>query len=175
MNFEQLWLDNLKPLLNYIACASRSRQDAEDILQSVTITAIQSFDGLKNKRAFRGWIFKIARHAICDYYGRNHPKYMLVDMGELEACLSSLSATRFEDSLVNEIIIRDFMNQLPAKWRDVLYLSLYLGVGIGEISKITGTSYAMTQYYLRRIKKELANALEGDRVRWDYLKSLGRK
>ena len=44
------------------------KEDADDILQNVYITAMQKFNQLKNKESFKAWIISIARNKCNDYF-----------------------------------------------------------------------------------------------------------
>lgn len=44
------------------------REDAEDVLQEVYLTAYRKFDMLMDHLSFKAWIISIARNKCVDYY-----------------------------------------------------------------------------------------------------------
>ena len=74
--FEILWDTHRDGLFSYFLMRTDSVSDAQDLLQSTTEDALKGFDTLRNKRAFKKWIFKIAYYNLMDFYkakGRSLP------------------------------------------------------------------------------------------------------
>ena len=66
--FEALLQAHFVPLQRYVHYKVADRQDAEDIIQEVCMTAAARFDSLKNPSAFKAWLIGIAGHKCMDYY-----------------------------------------------------------------------------------------------------------
>ena len=66
--FEKLLQENLAPLQRYVNFKVGNKQDAEDIIQEVCLTATEKFETLKSRALFKAWIIGIAKHKCNDYY-----------------------------------------------------------------------------------------------------------
>ena len=74
--FEALLQAHFVPLQRYVHYKVADRQDAEDIIQEVCMTAAARFDSLKNQTAFKAWLIGIAGHKCMDYYRKKaHTEY----------------------------------------------------------------------------------------------------
>ena len=52
-----------------------SKEDADDVLQEIFLTAYQKFTQLKNKDSFKAWIISIARNKCNDYFRKKATQY----------------------------------------------------------------------------------------------------
>lgn len=94
-----------------------NKSDAEDILQTVYLTAFSKFDTLDNKEKFKSWIFAIARNKINDFY-RAKAKTLELPLDEnisYETTFSRIGLT------VNEIV-KETLSSLADKEKQILYL-----------------------------------------------------
>ena len=88
--FEGLLQTHFVPLQRYVHYKVADRQDAEDIIQEVCMTAAERFDSLKNPSVFKAWLIGIANHKCLDYY-RRKAKDMNISLEALsEAAISSI-------------------------------------------------------------------------------------
>ena len=67
-----------------------SREDADDVLQEIYLTAYQKFPQLKNKASFKAWLLAIARNKCNDYFRRK--------AAQLEIPVDELTETILSDS-----------------------------------------------------------------------------
>ncbi len=121
---EKLLQENLIPLQRYVHFKIQNRQDAEDIIQDVCLTAALKFDTLHRPEAFKAWLIGIARHKCLDYYRRKaaEPNISLDTLPEsaLRVWLGVGSPGITERSMV-----RDTMDSLGDKEKQILYLFFF--------------------------------------------------
>jgi RNA polymerase sigma-70 factor, ECF subfamily len=55
---------------------------AEDLAQEVMLTVYCKAGQIRDRTLFRGWLFKVARSALCRYYDKRTRQVETVDLGE---------------------------------------------------------------------------------------------
>ncbi len=58
-------------LRRYFQLRVNNKADTDDLVQTVLSKAYQQQSQLRDADAWQGWVFKIAHHALVDYYRRN--------------------------------------------------------------------------------------------------------
>ncbi len=108
----------------------RVREDAEDVLQDVYVTAFRRFGQLKNPDSFRAWLISIARSRVNDYFRAQARR--------LELSIDALS----EDALVygragpsENGVVRDALDRLGDKDAQILYLYYWKEMRLAEIAQ----------------------------------------
>lgn len=69
-SFEEAWQGVVKSLAVYIRRHIRDAYDAEDVLQDVFCKAYGKLGDLRDLHKVSPWLYRIARHAVADYYRR---------------------------------------------------------------------------------------------------------
>lgn len=128
--FEKLLQDNLVPLQRYVNFKINNKHDAEDIIQDVCLVATVKFDSLKNKASFKAWLIGIANHKCNDYY-RQKAKDMNISIDALSE--SALSTGRL--GIIEQSVVRDTLDVLGDKERQILYLYFFKNLPQEDISK----------------------------------------
>ena len=129
-DFERLMQKNLSPLLRYVRFKIGDPYDAEDVTQEVCLAATLEFDKLKNQAAFKAWLIGIARNKCKDYYRK---KARTMDIP-----LDSLSESVFATGrlgIVEQNAVRDTLNLIGDKEKQILYLYYFKQLSQEEISK----------------------------------------
>lgn len=131
-DFEVLLRDNKTAVFSFISYRIQNSFDAEDVYQETVSDAFRSFGNLKNKDSFRAWILKIARNKVNDYYRRNYNDrtVFLDDIKEIDCGLMYGSD--------EGVIIRDVLDSLSFKHREIIELSYIEGRTQEDISKLLG-------------------------------------
>ncbi|MBQ4624742.1 MAG: RNA polymerase sigma factor, partial [Clostridia bacterium] len=127
---EGLLQDVLPSLERFVKFKIHHRQDAEDIIQEVCLTAAGKFDTLKDPAAFKPWILRIAGNKCTDYY-RARAKQMQISLDALSE--SALVAGRMGPTVQN--VVRDTLDSLGDKDKQILYLWFFKGYTGEEIAK----------------------------------------
>jgi len=129
---------------------------------------IKVFNSLQNFRgeaSLNTWIYRIATNTVIDRLKSNTHKFSKVQHELTPTTLhynNSQYSSTFEKQLEKQEMndcIRQFINELTAKNRDVFLLSQYEGFSNGEISEILNISIDSVKIRLHRAKETLKTLL----------------
>lgn len=124
-----------------------SFEDAEDVLQEVSITLVTKDAPLDNEEYLKRWLIRVTINKCRDLY-RHHKTIETVPLEEQE----QLPAP--EDSSVMEEI-----QQLPEIYRTIIYLYYYENYTLKEIAETLKKSINTVSSGLQRARKQLRNIL----------------
>ena len=120
----------LPALERFVKFKIHHRQDAEDIIQEVCLTAANRFDTLRDPAAFKPWILRIAGNKCTDYY-RARAKQMQISLDALSE--SALVAGRMGPTVQN--VVRETLDALGDRDKQILYLWFFKNYTGEEIAK----------------------------------------
>ena len=124
-------------------------QDAEDLTQSVFVTALQRLQSVRDGEAIGGWLATIARNAAHDYHRRKPPaSEPLLDKHAISA-----------DPPLDARAVMDAIHALPEAYRETLLLRLVEGMTGVEIAAQTGLTPDSVRVNLSRGMKLLREQL----------------
>ena len=135
-------------MIHGILLAHVRYQDAEDLLQTVFLTALERLPSLRDSEAVGGWLATIARNAAIDYHRRQRPAGPL-----LEVAAPATNALMSAEAIMNEI------RELPEAYRETLVLRLAEGMTGPEIAERTGLTPDSVRVNLSRGMKLLRERL----------------
>jgi len=138
----------LSPMVHGIVLARVPRDEVDDIVQEVFITAYQKLDTLRDKNAASPWVARIARNRAVEFYRRNKPTE------ELSENLSSKGNSKNE---AQEVL--DAIREMPDSYRETLILRLVEGMTGPEIAEKTGLKHESVRVNLHRGMKMLRKKL----------------
>jgi RNA polymerase sigma-70 factor (ECF subfamily) len=126
------------------------RDDVEDLVQDVFLTAWRRLDELKEPAAFGGWIATIARNRAVDFHRRTAEVVELPD---------DLPARGTASARADARAVLEAIRLLPEAYRDPLILRLVEGFTGQEIADRTGLTPASVRVNLHRGMKLLREKL----------------
>jgi RNA polymerase sigma-70 factor (ECF subfamily) len=144
--------DRYARMVHGVLLARVPRQDVEDLVQDVFLTAWRRLDDLRDPAAFGGWIAMIARNRATDAHRRG------ADHVELPADLRSPGSAGAEAEAHAAL---DAIRALPDAYRETLMLRLVEGLTGPEIAERTGLTPASVRVNLHRGMKMLRERLSG--------------
>ena len=115
--------------------------------------AARNLKNLRNPDKFAGWLAATGRNMAKDMLRRHKPLATIDDVDEME-----IADTRGEKSDVEAV--RQAIDLLPHKMREVIYLRYYDRMSYHEISALLGISRQAINGRLRRGKKAIAEILK---------------
>jgi RNA polymerase sigma-70 factor (ECF subfamily) len=124
--------------------------EVEDMVQDVFLLALRRLHGLRDERAFGGWLAMIARNQAIDYHRRT-PK-----IAELKENMLQEKPPEPE-----ALEVLDTIRGLPDAYRETLILRLVEGLSGPEIAVQTGLSPDSVRVNLHRGMKMLREKMEG--------------
>lgn len=145
--FDELY-KKLSPMVHGIIMARVPRDEVDDIVQEVFITAYQKLDTLRDKNAVSPWVARIARNRAIEFYRRNKPTEELSD---------NLSHSGTAKNEAQEVF--DAIREMPDTYRETLVLRLIEGMTGPEIAEQTGLKHESVRVNLHRGMKILRKNL----------------
>lgn len=129
-----------------------TREDVEDLVQEVFLTAWRQLATLRDPAAFGGWVVTIARHVRIDHGRRKRPQESLDGRPEPRSDADALHRVEAHRALAA-------IRVLPEAYRETLTLRLVEGMTGPEIAARTGLEPASVRVNLCRGMKLLREAL----------------
>lgn len=129
-SFDELLAEHCSGVERFVKYKIKVREDAEDVLQDVYVTAFRKFAQLKNVDSFKAWLVSIARNKINDYF-RHQARRLEIPIDELSE--SVLSYGRF--GMTEHSVVRDALDQLGGRDAQILYLYYWKDMPQAEIAE----------------------------------------
>lgn len=149
--FEVLLVENMNSLERLVNYKISNRQDAQDIIQDVCLTAAIKFDSVKDKTLFKAWLIRIAINKCNDYF-RQKSKIINISYESLaESDLTSITETALQSSVNETLELLDYSE------RQILYLYYFQELSQKEIAKILNLPLGTVKsrmYYAKQKFKE---------------------
>src|SRR5580704_4659425 len=149
--------ERYKSMVHGILLAHVPYTDAEDLMQTVFIQAMQRLPGLREADAFGGWLAAIARNLAFDYYRQ---RKNLVEIDKVDESRNSRTDSR-NHSEEAEVAMEAIRN-LPEAYRETLMLRLVEGMTGPEIATRTSLTPDSVRVNLCRGMKLLRAQLGGN-------------
>ena len=136
-----------------------SSEDAEDILQGVFIKAYRNLNSFNPNLKFSSWIYRIAHNEAVTYLRRadTRPKTINPEASSILVGLikSNLDIEEAIDKKKMEEKLKETIQKLDQKYRDVLILKYIEGKDYREISDILRKPQGTVATLLKRAKEQL--------------------
>jgi RNA polymerase sigma-70 factor (ECF subfamily) len=142
LSSEQAFNDMYKaygPLVHGILLARLPRDEVQDVLQDVFLSAFKNLNSLRNKEAVGGWLVRIARNHAADFYRSSRRTEELADDIPDRNHLHSEAAE-----------VLKAIKSLPDAYCETLVLRLVEGMTGEEIARQTGRTPESVRVNLHR-------------------------
>tara|TARA_B100001093_G_scaffold502563_1_gene555732 strand:+ start:617 stop:1222 length:606 start_codon:yes stop_codon:yes gene_type:complete len=155
-----------------------NKDDAEDLTMQAFTKAFKSLDKYDNSYAFSTWLFRIASNSAIDHLRKRRLATTSLDVsiydddGEGGAQISSTLVDTHADPETTmlkgqrSIIMREVINTLDDKYKDLIHLYYFEELKYEEISKKLNLPLGTVKVRLRRAKDFLAKLLEGHKDKY---------
>ncbi len=151
--FEQVVRAYANDLFRYLYWLCRERAQAEDLVQETFARAWAAWEGQRDEKAVKAWLFTIARNEHARLYERKR-----LDM-DTDADLEQVLAAPSDPGLA--IDVRKAFGLLPEALRDALLMQVLAGLSAAEIAAACGATVEAVNMRLSRARKALRTLLEG--------------
>lgn len=162
--FGVLYKEYFTPVFRYLLSRLKSKEEAEDLAQTVFMKAFESLSRLEARGANpKAYFFAIARNALVDHWRtRKHT----VSLDREEAMAETIAGDDNSDHTALAREAREALDRalvkLTGDQRDVVELRFFGGLSHDEVADALGkTSEAVRQLQVRALR-ELKNILESD-------------
>jgi RNA polymerase sigma-70 factor, ECF subfamily len=157
--FEALYRSSRDDVYAYVLTLLRDRAAAEDV------TAIAFERAYRRRRTFdrhrgeeRGWLFGIARNAALDELRRrSRTSTLVVDPEDLSE--DALVADDEEDMVVRRTAVREALDALAPRERELIALKFHAGLTNAELASVLGVSESNAGTMLHRAVQKLRRAV----------------
>lgn len=124
-------------------------EDAEDAVSDCIYSAFKQIDKIKRPEAFSSWLFTILRCSCNAFITRQSQSRNTVDIND---CAETLTVN--SESITEKAELQQALDILKDDEREIVLMSVVLGLNSKEVSKITGfTSGAVRSKLSRSLKK----------------------
>lgn len=141
------------PLVHGILLANGDRDDVEDLVQEVFLTAMHKLDTLRDRDAFGAWISTIARNA------QRMSQRRALKLVPLDDNMPQQTGQR--EAGMDGATVLAAIRSLPEAYRETLVLRLVEGLSGAEIAARTGLSAGSVRVNLHRGMAMLRKKLGG--------------
>jgi RNA polymerase sigma-70 factor (ECF subfamily) len=138
-------------MVHGLLLARVGRNDVDDLVQDVFLTAWRRLGSLRDAAAFGGWLAMIARNRATDYHRRQEPSGELPD---------NLAVADNAAAMTEARAVLAAIRSLPEAYRETLILRLVEGLTGPEIAQQVGLTPASVRVNLHRGMKLLREKLE---------------
>lgn len=163
--FTELVTRYQKKLYLYLTYMIGANDEREDLLQNVFSKAFSHLKEFDTQRKFSSWIYRIAHNEAVNHLKRLSYR-QLVDWESLADAKEKVWIVDTSESLLESqardearIAVRQALNTLPEKDREILQLRYYLDKTYAEMSVLLNLPENTIASKLSRAKKKLLQAL----------------
>ncbi len=142
-------------------------EDARDAAQEVFVKAYRALSGFDFRSEFATWLYRIATNTCLDLlrrHNRERRRNVSLEAGAGGADLLRHDGPGPEEVWLKrekELSLRSAVRELPEKYRLVLVLHHYQGLGYKQVAAVTGLPEKTVGTRLHRAKKMLKERLLG--------------
>jgi RNA polymerase sigma-70 factor (ECF subfamily) len=164
--WERLYERELAPLHRFVYRRVGSVAESEDIVQMTMARAIGHVDPAAPPAAIRGYLYRIAKNLIADYWSRQAALPLSdIDVADLTLGARAAAPSDAEERALTERV-ETVLSLLPENYRRVLELRFLESRSVAETASamgITVTNAKIMQYRaVRRAAREMGLLEEGE-------------
>lgn len=158
-------------LTRYIArLGVKLSDDQLDVLQEIFLKTYRNLNGFDTSLKFSSWIYRIAHNEAISWYRKKNVRpegHLVTDSEELLGFMSANEEGADEqvDKSINAEALGQALNEIDAKYREVLILRFFEHKEYEDISDILQIPVGSVGTLIHRGKKQLKSALNQDEIR----------
>lgn len=152
---EQLWQEYHTRLRSFVIRRVADDAATDDILQDVFLKMHAGLPSLKDATKLQGWLYRIARNAIIDYFRLQKPA---IDIPAWLTAAETDASERARQELAQCLL--PMIEQLPDTYREALIMSELQGLKQQEVSALQGISLSGAKSRVQRGRALLKEMME---------------
>ena len=161
-SFGKLYDYYFPKIYSFVAAKVSSRDDAEDLVSEIFMKALENLPRYEWRGIpFTGWLFKIARNALNNYYHLAN-KNRVYDIEKIRGISENEEKTSPHKKAADEELstkVRHVMASLPEREMTVVQLKFFSQLNNREIMDVTGLSESNVAIILYRTLRKIKNDL----------------
>jgi RNA polymerase sigma-70 factor (ECF subfamily) len=146
-----------------MSCSGWNDADAEDVLQTTYMKVISGRARFGGRSAFRTWLFGVIRQTAREHARRDRSHAKRAELLTLEAAASGNASDDDPQAGLDRAdrgrVLRDALDQLPDRQREVLHLVFYQDLTIREAAEVMAVSLGSARVHYERGKARLRSIL----------------
>ena len=155
--FEALLLQYEKPVFNAAYRMLNSRDDAQDVTQTVFLKVFENIDQFDPSRRFFSWIYRITLNESINWLGKKNRLEPLT----YEAAFEGKGPEQEVESANVAANVQAALMTIKSDYRSVVVLKHFLGCSYVEISQILDVPEKTVKSRLYTARQQLKDALTG--------------
>lgn len=157
IKFDDVLKDYERPIYHYIRRMVVDHDDTADIMQETFLKVYQGLGNLRDEKALKSWVYKIATNEALRFLSRRREELLSV-IDENELLLGRLTEGEYVD--YDDKMAVDFQKALlflSEQQRLVFNMRYYDELSYDEISDITGCSVGTLKVQYHNAKERIKN------------------
>jgi RNA polymerase sigma factor (sigma-70 family) len=159
------FLLNRQALLGFIFALTRDQIAAEEVFQEVALAILEEAASGTKVDPFLPWAREIARRRVLEYYRKSSRRDAVTPLTETMVELVGRSFEENEEAPEQDsrrlACLRECLQQLPARARQVIDLRYTVRLGIDRIAQSLSWQAGSIHVLLARTRKTLAECVRG--------------
>ena len=155
--FEALLVEYEKPVFNAAYRMLNSRDDAQDVTQTVFLKVFENIDQFDPSRRFFSWIYRITLNESINWLGKKNRLEPLT----YEAAFEGKGPEQEVESANVAANVQAALMTIKSDYRSVVVLKHFLGCSYMEISQILDVPEKTVKSRLYTARQQLKDALTG--------------
>jgi RNA polymerase sigma factor (sigma-70 family) len=155
--FDALYRRYARPVHDYALGIVKSRALAEDVTQATFLRAFEQRSSLRDPKAVRGWLYRIAHSVALNQVTRGVRTTEIGEDAPVESNAPGPEQLAEQDEMVR--LVWDAAASLEPRQFTVLDLSLRKGLTSAEIAVVLGVDRAAASLAVHRSREALGNAV----------------
>jgi RNA polymerase sigma-70 factor (ECF subfamily) len=157
-------LEYIDGLFAYAVVLTRNHAEAEDLVQETYVRALQAMGRLRPESNVKGWLFTILRNLWLNQLrrARNGPQMIELEAEDSNANRVVEPSRSSHDLYVSKVEaehVRAAIQELPAKFREIILLREYEDLSYQEIARLLNCPVGTVMSRLGRARAMLRIAL----------------
>lgn len=162
--FEEVALVHMDALYRLALRLTRSRAEADDVVQETYLRAYRSFDRFNPGTNCRAWLFTILRNAFLNRLRAGRREVLEADVDEREPARERTAGVESspEEMFLQTVLHGDIdraLNALPLGFREAVILADLEGLSYREVAEVLGCPIGTVMSRLSRGRRLLRAAL----------------
>ncbi len=158
--FEELFKKYHRPLYAFIFSLTKSKEDAEEIVQNAFIKIWENKTFFKEEYPFESYLFKIAKNDFLNYARKKINRRIFEQNFEIFSQAAENDADSYVLFKETKLIIDNIIKSMPPKRREIFILQKIEGLTRKEISEKLSLSIITVDSHLMKANQQFISELK---------------